>query len=463
MRAYRLIRPALVALVAALWGAAPGMAADECLRCHEDMAKAMDTSAGFIGIPKGDAISTTCARCHSDTMRMKAFGSSLPLRQWEDLQASVHGKLSGVGAGSAIQCVTCHNAHGILRVQTPASPVSPLNLVKKCASCHSNAAFMRTFNPSLPVDQLDKYRTSVHGALNAKGDSKAAQCVSCHGSHAILRATDAKSRVNPVNLPATCATCHSNAVYMKAYGIPTDQFEKYANSVHGVALLQRHDEAAPACNDCHGNHGAAPPGVTSIANVCGTCHTLNAELFAGSPHKKVFDEQKLPECETCHGNHEVPTAEISMLGVSAETVCSTCHSESDNVRGFAAARTMRSLLDSLIAMEETARNLVDEAEQKGMEIGDAKFSLRNIRQARLETRTLLHAFSESRYRPVVEKGIVQAASVRSEAEEAIHEFYFRRIGLGASTLVITIIAICLWLLIRRIEKKGTLSDAARDG
>ena len=65
---------------------------------------------------------------------------------------------------------------------------------------------------------------------------------------------------------------------MKEYGIPTDQYEKYSKSVHGVALLQKHDLGAPACNKCHGNHGATPPGVESISKVCGTCHALNADL-----------------------------------------------------------------------------------------------------------------------------------------------------------------------------------------
>jgi hypothetical protein len=486
MRTRRLIRPILVVFVACWCVGSAAMAADKCLTCHEtlggpipalfrhdvhftqqiscsgchggdpttdDMAKAMDTLAGFLGVPKGDAISAMCARCHSDAERMKGFGSHLPLQQWEDLQASVHGRLSGAGTGHAVQCVTCHNAHGIVRVKAPSSPVSPLNVVKKCSSCHANAAFMRTFNPSLAVDQLEKYRTSVHGERNAAGDSKTAECVSCHGSHSILRSSDAKSRVNPFNLPATCAKCHSDPAYMKEYGIPTDQFEKFSGSVHGVALLQRHDAGAPACNGCHGNHGAAPPGVKSISNVCGTCHTLNADLFAGSPHKKVFDEQGLPECETCHGNHEILAAESSMLGVSDEAVCGTCHSPTDNPKGFAAARTMRSLVDSLIALETLSHSLVDEAEQKGMEIGEAKFRLRNVRQARLETRTIVHAFDEAKFRPVAEKGFAQAVSVQHEAQEAIHEFYFRRIGLGVSTLIITIIAICLWLVIRRIERQ----------
>jgi hypothetical protein len=39
--------------------------------------------------------------------------------------------------------------------------------------------------------------------------------------------------------------------------IPHNQYEKFARSVHGIALLKKHDSGAPACNICHGNHGAA--------------------------------------------------------------------------------------------------------------------------------------------------------------------------------------------------------------
>ena len=83
---------------------------------------------------------------------------------------------------------------------------------------------------------------------------------------------------------------------MKEYDIPTNQYEEFTKSVHGVDLLEKHDLSAPACNSCHGNHGAIPPGVESISEVCGTCHALNAELFQASPHKKAFDEHNYPEC-----------------------------------------------------------------------------------------------------------------------------------------------------------------------
>lgn len=429
-----------------------------CAACHggdskaEDMEKGMDKAAGFKGVPKGDAISEACANCHSNPDKMKQFHSSLPTNQWELLKTSAHGKLSLTGKEHIAQCITCHGAHGIVSVKNHASPVFPLNAVKTCTKCHADASFMRSYNPSLPVDQLDKYRTSVHGQRNAKGDSKTAECASCHGSHDIRPAKDVKSKVYATNIPATCGSCHSNAEYMKEYKIPTDQFEKFSKSVHGNALLTKHDLAAPACNSCHGNHGATPPGITSVSKVCGTCHALNADLFSSSPHKKAFDERKLPECETCHGNHEIIAATEKLLGVSKDAVCSRCHSESQNQKGYAIAKSMRQLIDSLETANKVAAGLVDEAEQKGMEVTEAKFKLRDAHQARLQSRTMVHSFNQDKFNEVIGKGLAVTSFVNQEGKAALEEYVFRRVGLGIATLIITILALSLYLYIKRIER-----------
>lgn len=429
-----------------------------CADCHggdsksEDMEVAMSKIAGFIGVPNGDEISKICATCHSSAKTMKRLGSALPVNQWEDLRESVHGKLSTTGKEHIAQCSTCHNAHGIVSAEDPASPVFPLNVVKTCTRCHANASYMRSYNPSLPVDQLEKYRTSVHGERNAKGDSRTAECASCHGSHDIRAAKDVKSAVYATNLPATCAKCHSDSKTMRPYKIPTDQFEKFSRSVHGIALLRKNDVSAPACNDCHGNHGAAPPGVESVSKVCGTCHALNADLFSASPHKKAFDSRKLPECETCHGNHEIVAAADRLLGVTPNAVCSRCHRGNENPKGYVVARTMRQLIDSLEQSEGRARSLVDDAEQKGMEVAEAKFKLRDARQARLQSRTMVHSFNEEKFRDVVGKGLAVAAVVSQEGQHAIDEYYFRRIGLGIATVIITILAASLYFVIKRIER-----------
>ncbi|TAL67006.1 MAG: hypothetical protein EPN82_15645 [Bacteroidetes bacterium] len=430
-----------------------------CADCHggnsksDDMEIAMNKRAGFIGIPKGDDISGMCAKCHSNPDVMKRYHSELPTNQLEMLKTSVHGKLSITGKENLLQCITCHNAHGIVPVKDKASPVHPSNVINTCGSCHSNAKFMRAYNPALPIDQAEKYRTSVHGILHAKGDSKVAVCTSCHGSHDIRQKSDLKSKVYKTNLPSTCSVCHSNSEYMKEYKIPTNQYDKYTHSVHGIALFEKHDISAPVCNDCHGNHGATPPGLESISKVCGTCHAMNADLFSSSPHKKAFDEHKYPECETCHGNHEIITATDQLLGVDKNAVCSRCHSESQNTKGFKVAKNMRMLIDKLEKAEKRAIDLVHEAEQKGMEISEAKYKLKDAHQARLEARTMVHSFNLGKFQNVVNTGLVTTSEITSEAGLAVKDYYYRRYGLGIASLIITILVISLYKIIRRIEKK----------
>ena len=430
-----------------------------CADCHggnrnsEEVEDAMNKSAGYLGVPKGDAISAVCAGCHSSRSKMSQYGSRLPVGQLEMLSESVHGRLAISGKARIVQCTTCHNAHGIVSPKDPSSPVYPLNAPTTCAKCHAQASYMRLYDPALPVDQIEKYRTSVHGIRNAKGDPKTAQCTSCHGSHDIRSAKDAKSSVYATNLPATCAHCHSDAAYMKEYRIPTDQYEKYARSVHGVALMQKKDLGAPACNNCHGNHGATPPGVESISKVCGTCHALNADLFSASPHKRAFDERHLPECETCHGNHEIVPATEQLLGTGRGAVCGKCHMAGESSGGYQTAELMRSLSDSLLLEEGKATALVEKAEQKGMEVGEARFMLRDVHQSRLESRTMVHAFDRQRFEDVTSKGLKAAAVVSTEAQGALDEYVFRRVGLGIATLIITILAVSLHLYIRKLERK----------
>ncbi|MFA5833570.1 MAG: cytochrome c3 family protein [Bacteroidota bacterium] len=430
-----------------------------CAACHggnsksDDMDIAMSKKAGYTGVPKGDDISEACATCHASAETMKKYGSSLPVDQWDELQKSVHSKTSFTGKEHIAQCTTCHGAHGIVSPKNPTSPVYPLNVTKLCSQCHSDAKFMRAYNPSLPIDQMAKYTTSVHGMKHAKGDVKVAECASCHGSHGIRSVNDTRSTIYPANLPATCAKCHSDKDRMKEYKIPVDQFEKYQRSVHGKALMVKKDLSAPACNDCHGNHGATPPGVQSISKVCGSCHALNAELFSASPHKKAFDERNLPECETCHSNHEILHATDELVGTSSKAVCSKCHSESKNIKGFQVAGTMRMLIDSLHAQQQLAETLIVDAEQKGMEVTEAKFKLRDAHQARLQSRTLVHSFNEAKFREVVSNGINVATFVQGEAQQSIEEYYFRRKGLGVSTFIITFLVISLYFYIRKIESK----------
>jgi hypothetical protein len=88
-----------------------------------------------------------------------------------------------------------------------------------------------------------------------------------------------------------------------------------------------------------------------------------------------------------------------------------------------------------------------------MEISEAKFRLRDVRQARLQSRTAVHAFSEEKFTEVINAGLKASAFIGVESETAIREYYFRRIGLAIATLIITLVALFLFLFVRRLEKK----------
>ncbi len=320
-----------------------------------------------------------------------------------------------------------------------------------CARCHSDASYMHEHNPSLPTDQFDKYKTSVHGQrLLKKGDTKVANCISCHSVHEIGDAKFPHSSTYPLNIPATCGKCHGDTEYMSQYGIPTDQLEGYKKSVHGKALLENHDLGAPACNDCHGNHGAAPPGVSSISAVCGNCHAFQAELFDASPHKQAYIENDFPMCETCHSNHLIVQPLDAMVGDAEPAICTECHSSDDGTIGLATAASINAGIKKLVLAHNEAEVVLNEAIEKGMLTTDEEFLLNEVKQELIQARTLVHSFDSTRVVEKTKVGLLKADSVKSNSASLIDEYYFRRKGLGVATLFITIVCIALWIRIKRL-------------
>src|SRR5437016_5580741 len=275
-----------------------------------------------------------------------------------------------------------------------------LDIPAYCGKCHSDANLMKRFNPSLRVDQEKEYYTSVHGRLlKEKSETRVATCISCHSVHGIRAPSDPLSSVYPLNVATTCAKCHASSDYMKPFGIPADQFDKYKMSVHAKALYDKQDLSAPTCNDCHGNHGATPPGIASVANVCGQCHARQAELFQTSPHKKAFDDKQLGECITCHSNHAIPKPGDQMIGTQQGALCINCHSNGD--KGFAAAGIMRTRIDDLIASIDKSTAILNLAERKGMEVSKPKFELKSATDALTHARVLNHSSSTTEVDKVV--------------------------------------------------------------
>ena len=174
-----------------------------------------------------------------------------------------------------------------------------------------------------------------------------------------------------------------------------EQYAEWRASVHGRALMDKGDLGAPTCNNCHGNHGAVPPAVGSVANACGACHGKIADLFADTRMKHRFVEEKLPGCATCHGSHAIHPPSDEMVGMQGGAVCVTCHAGGKygaTLAGANAARTIRHGLDELTQEIAHAQATVAEAERLGMEVSGPRFDLRNAQSALTNARTLLHSF-----------------------------------------------------------------------
>jgi len=320
-----------------------------------------------------------------------------------------------------------------------------------CGKCHSNAAYMKRFNPTIRVDQVQEYFTSVHGKKLLAGDQKVATCISCHDVHKIRAIKDQQAWTYPVKVVETCGRCHGDAKYMQGYKIATDVVDKYKQSVHYEALIKKGDLSAPTCNVCHGNHGATPPGVDSVANVCGTCHSLTAEFFNQSPHKKAFAAMGLVPCVTCHNNHDVLKPSDTMVGTDEKAVCVNCHDPSS--AGYQKAAAIRASLDELRGAVQRATAILDRAEHAGMEVSQAKFELRGATDALLKTRATVHQFDPAPITKLSEEGVQIAGKAYEKGVKAMEDLRFRHRGLWVSVGIILVAMVGLVLKIREIDRR----------
>ena len=397
-----------------------------------------------------------CAACHLET------GDERLTTPAKSFDGDIH-KAKGFG------CVDCHGGDSRASGMEAMDPrkgfigkISRPQQAQVCGRCHSDAGFMKRYNPTLRVDQVAEYATSVHGRrLREMGDPNVATCASCHPAHGIRPRSDPKSSVHPLHVADTCGRCHADAKYMASYKIPTDQLEKYKTSVHWAAMTTKGDLSAPTCNNCHGNHGAVPPGVGWVGNVCGQCHTVQAELFKSSVHAKAFTDLGTPGCATCHENHAIHPPGDFMLGLGDKAVCANCHAPDD--KGGKSAVEMRALIDSLRVESDKAGALLQRAERSGMEVSQAEFDLNGARDDLIKARAAVHAFKVDTVRQAVDSGLAVSAKAYARGVRALGEVGFRRKGLTVSLVVIFALIVGLVLKIRQLERRTDVRSRAGEG
>jgi len=160
-----------------------------CIACHgtHDITAPADAGSHLGRLQ----IAGTCGACHP----------YIAVRYRE----SVHGEAALAGIGDVPICASCHPEHSRLGIKG----VLQEGVVAKCTSCHEDPGLQHKY--AIPGNRLASYLGSYHGAATELGDSRTANCASCHENHLILPSKDPRSSVNRANLPKTCGHCHPNA------------------------------------------------------------------------------------------------------------------------------------------------------------------------------------------------------------------------------------------------------------
>jgi predicted CXXCH cytochrome family protein len=379
-------------------------------------------------------------------LRAEPAGADVP----QTTQAAPPDMTGDVHAQAGITCDACHGpaVAGSPPDAPQYAPIARTAIAPLCARCHADASYMRQFAPQVRVDQYAQYLTSVHGQQMAEGRAEVATCSDCHQAHGVLQVRDARSPVAPSNVAATCARCHADADLMTPFGRRADVFDEWSGSVHAEALLERGDTSAPTCSTCHGSHGATPPGVDEVANVCAQCHVREAELFRDSPKRLAFDMMGFADCLVCHQNHAIARPDDTWIGFEDPAICAMCHDET--MAGADVIRTVGTGLRDLRRDTDEAVALVQRAEESGVLVEDGHLALATAREAHVRLRVLVHAFAAAPFDEALGEGRAAVEAAEAAGQAGLAELRYRRTGLTVATLFILGFLVTLFLKIRRL-------------
>lgn len=137
----------------------------------------------------------TCGGCHVGIRR--------------DYLEGVHGKDYVKGIKDVPVCTDCHSERDIQSPQDLRSRVYATRIAELCVSCHDNVALSQQYG--FLTSRMKTYSETFHGTASKFGETRVANCPSCHGYHDIQPSSDPDSPIHLANLPRTCGQCHPGA------------------------------------------------------------------------------------------------------------------------------------------------------------------------------------------------------------------------------------------------------------
>jgi hypothetical protein len=262
---------------------------------------------------------------------------------------------------------------------------------------------------------------------------------------------------------------------MKPYGIPTDQYAIYAQSVHGKALLEEADVRAPSCASCHGSHAAKPPRDTEVVEVCGKCHTATQELYMQSRHSEL--STAAPKCWTCHGTHDVAQPsealffhpeppqylcvtchdlqdrtlrlELDQFENEADRRCDTCHHPESDI--YAQVEAIAASLSGAQGAYDSADAHIKEAAGVGMIVEDADVALSEAKTSLIQAQAAVHTTKLTVIAGTASESEAKSESAEAIAQARLDESFFRREAMVVVVALIVLIIAALFLVRRRVE------------
>ncbi len=249
--------------------------APECLTCHRQ--PVVPVRGAKPTLEQKLAQTKQCESCHVG--KENVAGQSLRgVKFVSSFDRSVHGAALYGGKVAAANCVDCHGAHEMNRALIGNARINKARVADTCATCHEQPAH--------------EFSESAHAAALRKGNFDSAACTDCHGEHDIRGHKDPSSPVNEKNVAQqVCANCHASLRLTQKYGLPSNSFQTFSDSYHGLAVRGGAVEVVN-CASCHNSHAiksSSDPTSTinkaNLAKTCGQCHPgANTRFAVGKVH-----------------------------------------------------------------------------------------------------------------------------------------------------------------------------------
>lgn len=269
-----------------------------CTACHADVSLDNHPSASYTSKRQFVRhVETSCRTCHSDSQLM----ASAPHQRT-------------ISRPDAPACSSCHGSHGIAKA---AARKSGFSATQYCLTCHARPLTRSIDGKAISLTIDDAW---VKGSVHRKHE-----CTDCHTAYSKEHHPAPKAYGSGRELShavsEVCERCHF------------DKAVKEKDSIH-ADLLQKGDQRAPGCSDCHGSHqvGPAALGETLAGVPCRKCHRDSYDAYRTSVHgmTKQDSAKHTPLCAACHNAHDVKAAMVSR---SPREMCLTCHGNYEKDHG----------------------------------------------------------------------------------------------------------------------------------